>query len=52
MKLKFTDAAFNVGVAIGVVQALPPGVYIAMNGQVFDPEKARKNSTQSRFEYA
>ncbi len=46
------DAAFNVGVAIGAVQALPPGVYIAMNGQVFDPEKARKNSTQSRFEYA
>ncbi len=51
-RFKSTDAAFNVGVAIGAVQALPPGVYIAMNGQVFDPEKARKNSTQSRFEYA
>ena len=51
-RFKSTDAAFNVGVAIGAVQALPPGVYIAMNGQVFDPEKARKNAAESRFECA
>jgi L-asparaginase len=49
-RFKSTDAAFNVGVAIGAVLALPPGVYIAMNGQIFDPEKARKNVAQSRFE--
>jgi L-asparaginase len=29
-----SDASFNVGVAIGAVQALPPGVYVAMHGQV------------------
>jgi len=51
-RFKSADAAFNVGVAIGAVQVLPPGVYIAMNGQVFDPEKARKNAAESRFECA
>jgi L-asparaginase len=49
-RFKSTDAAFNVGVAIGAVQVLPPGVYIAMNGQIFDPTKARKNVADSRFE--
>ena len=49
-RFKSTDAAFNVGVAIGAVQVLPPGVYIAMNGQIFDPAKARKNVADSRFE--
>ena len=50
-RFKSADAAFNVGVAIGAVQVLPPGVYIAMNGQVFDPEKVRKNIAESRFEW-
>ena len=49
-RFKSTDAAFNVGVAIGAVQGLPPGVYIAMNGQISDPAKARKNVADSRFE--
>ncbi len=29
-----SDAAFNVGVAVGAAQALAPGVYVAMHGQV------------------
>ena len=49
-RFKSADAAFNVGVAIGAVQVLPPGVYITMNGQIFDPAKARKNVADSRFE--
>jgi L-asparaginase len=49
-RFKATDAAFNVGVAIGAVQVLPPGVYIAMSGQIFDPEKSRKNVAEGRFE--
>jgi L-asparaginase len=49
-RFKGTDASFNVGVAIGAVQVLPPGVYIAMGGQVFDPEKVRKNVAACRFE--
>jgi L-asparaginase len=49
-RFKSTDAAFNVGTAISAAQILPPGVYIVMNGQVFDPAKARKNIAESCFE--
>lgn len=45
-----SDALFNIGVAIGAVQTLPPGVYIAMNGQIFDPAKSRKNREKNCFE--
>jgi L-asparaginase len=45
-----TDAAFNVGCAIGALQVLQPGVYIAMNGQVFPADKVRKNRSAGCFE--
>lgn len=41
---------FNIGVAIGALQALPPGVYVAMSGLVWDPFKVRKNREANRFE--
>jgi L-asparaginase len=44
-----TDAAFNVGMAFAAVQTLPIGVYIAMNGQVFDAAKVRKDHDANRF---
>jgi L-asparaginase len=47
---KETDAAFNVGCAILALQILPEGVYVAMNGRVYDPHQARKNTTIDRFE--
>jgi L-asparaginase len=31
-------------------QILPAGVYIVMNGRVFDPERTRKNIELNRFE--
>jgi L-asparaginase len=34
------------------VQSLPPGVYIAMNGRIWDPLKVRKNVSANRFEAA
>ncbi len=49
-RFKVTDAVFNIGTAIGAVQSLPPGVYLAMNGRVFDPAQARKNVEENRFE--
>jgi len=49
-KFKGSDATFNVGFAVSAAQTLPTGVYIAMNGQVFDPKHARKNIEQSCFE--
>jgi L-asparaginase len=45
-----SDAVFNIGVAVGAVQALPAGVYIAMNGRVWDPARVRKNVAANRFE--
>lgn len=45
-----SDAVFNIGGALLAVQTLPQGVYIAMNGQVFDPIKSVKNIELKRFE--
>lgn len=47
---KSSDAPFNVGSAIAAVQLLPPGVYLAVNGRIFDPNKATKNMKLNRFE--
>ena len=45
-----SDAEFNIGTAVGAVQSLPPGVYIAMNGRIWDPTKVVKNVAANRFE--
>jgi L-asparaginase len=47
---KSSDAVFNVGVAVGAVSSLPDGIYIAMNGRIFDPFKCRKNRERRLFE--
>jgi L-asparaginase len=49
-RFRGSDAEFNIGTAVGAVQSLPPGVYIAMNGRVWDPGKVRKNVAANRFE--
>ena len=49
-RFRGSDAEFNVGCAVGAVQSMPPGVYIAMNGRVWDPFKVRKNVAANRFE--
>ena len=49
-RFRATDALFNVAAALTAVQILPPGVYIAMNGRIFDPRRARKNVAENRFE--
>ena len=45
-----SDAVFNIGSAITAVQILPPGVYIAMNGRIFNPQSVVKNAKLNRFE--
>lgn len=45
-----SDALFNLGFACGVAQTLPPGVYIAMNGQVFNWDKVEKNRAAGVFQ--
>ena len=49
-RFRGSDAEFNIGTAVGAVQSLPPGVYIAMNGRIWDPAKVRKNVEANRFE--
>lgn len=45
-----SDGLFNLGGALAVVQALPPGVYITMNGRVFEWDDVRKNRDTGVFE--
>ena len=45
-----SDAPFNLGMAFAAVQSLADGVYIVANGQVFHPDRVRKNLTLNRFE--
>lgn len=45
-----SDASFNLGVAVGVAQVLPAGVYVAMNGRVFGWDAVRKNRAAGIFE--
>ena len=45
-----SDGLFNLGGALSVVQVLPAGVYIAMNGRVFDWDNVRKNHHTGVFE--
>jgi len=45
-----TDAVFNIGCAIGALQSMEAGAYVAMNGQVFDVTQVRKNRDANRFE--
>ena len=49
-RFRTTDAIFNLGLALGALQSLQPGVYIAMNGTVFPAGKVRKNHAAGRFE--
>ena len=49
-RFQMTDAVFNIACAVTAVQLLSDGVYIAMNGRIFKPDKARKNVVLNRFE--
>jgi L-asparaginase len=45
-----SDGFFNLGSALAFVQALPPGVYIAMNGRYFNWDGVHKNRSTGYFE--
>ena len=49
-RFRGSDAIFNIGGAVGAVQSLARGIYIFMNGRVFQAGKVRKNREQNRFE--
>ena len=45
-----SDGLFNLGSALSFAQVLPPGVYVAMNGQAFAWNTVRKNRDTGFFE--
>ncbi len=44
-----TDAPFNIGFAISSLQFLNKGVYIVMNGEIFDWFNVYKNQKENKF---
>jgi L-asparaginase len=49
-KFGSSDGLFNMGSALAFVQALPKGVYVAMNGRYFLWNNVRKNKATGFFE--
>lgn len=49
-RIASSDALFNLGFAIAVAQLSRPGVFVAMNAQVFAWDSVRKNKTAGVFE--
>lgn len=45
-----SDGLFNLGAAVAYAQCLPHGVYIAMNGKLFNWDNVRKNREKGIFE--
>ena len=44
-----SDALFNLGFSIAEVQRLPPGIYVCMNGNIFDPDEIMKLISRGKF---
>lgn len=49
-RFQTSDAEFNIGCAVGALHSKPPGVYVAMNGCVFEASTVRKNRDAGKFE--
>jgi len=49
-RFKKTDAIFNSGFAFAAVLSLENGVYIAMNGKIFNSNNVKKNIDLGKFE--
>jgi L-asparaginase len=49
-KFGSSDGLFKLGSALAFVQILTPGVFIAMNGKIFEADKVKKNTDKGEFE--
>ena len=47
---KTSDALFNIGCGLAAVQTAVPGIYIAMNGCIFNAMRVKKNRELNQFE--
>jgi L-asparaginase len=50
-RFKKSDADFNIGLAVGAVNVLNRGVFIAMNGIVIPVEKCRRDNKTGNFKF-
>ena len=48
--IKDSDAMFNFGSAFAAAQLLSPGVWISMNGTIFNSDDVQKNRSKGLFE--
>jgi L-asparaginase len=46
---KYSDAPYNIACALMAVQLLKPGIYIVINGRVFEPDRVEKDRKSNRF---
>lgn len=44
-----SDALFNIGTAVGAIEFLGPGTFVAMNGKIFPWEKCIKSGKTVKF---
>lgn len=44
-----SDGSFNLGYSIAKAQELPPGLYVCMNGKIFDPDEVVKLLYEGKF---
>lgn len=45
----YSDAPFNLGYSLASVKALKPGIYVCMNGKIFNANKVEKNISKGKF---
>ncbi len=48
-RFKDSDASFNVGTAVGAINCLENGIYVAMNGRVYEWHECQKNKETGQF---
>lgn len=48
-RFKDSDAEFNIGAAIGAISVIQAGLYIAMNGRIFECDKVSRDETTGKF---
>ena len=49
-RFRDSDAIFNTGFAVAAATLSPPGIYVAMNGILFDADQVQKNREAGQFE--
>lgn len=44
-----SDASFNVGAAVGAINVIKPGIYIAMNGRIYSWDRCKEGTENGQF---